>query len=230
MDRKKIYKFKSQIENIINLTPSVKHLTISVPKDFDFYPGQFVSLILNKDGKEIRRPYSIASRPSKKSIDLCIKIVPNGLITTLIDSLKIGDEIDVLGPMGTFIIKDSSKDLIFISTGTGIGPFKSMINYLLENNFKNKITLLTGYRYGEDVLYESEFKELEKQSKNFFYHRILSKSEKEENGYVQKLVEKKLSLDSHYYICGLREMVNSVKELLENNKIPKENVFFERYD
>lgn len=230
MERKKILRFKSKILDIINLTSSVKHLTFSVLEGFDFYPGQFISLILNKDNREIRRPYSIASKPSKKSIDLCIKIVQNGLVTPLIDDLKRGDEIEVLGPMGEFIVKDFSKNLIFISTGTGIGPFRSIINHLLENDFKNKITLLTGYRTEEEVLYESEFKQLEKQFKNFFYRRILSRSEKEENGYVQKLVEKNLFLSSHYYICGLKEMVNSVKGLLENNKIPKENIFFEKYD
>lgn len=230
MERKKILRFRSKVLDVINLTSSVKHLTFSVPEEFNFYPGQFISIILSKEGKEIRRPYSIASQPSKKSVDLCIKIIKNGLLTPLIDSLKIGDEIEVLGPMGNFIIKDFSKDLIFISTGTGIGPFRSVINNLLENNFKNKIILLTGYRIEEDVLYESEFKELEKKFKNFFYYRILSRSEKEENGYVQKLVEKNLNSENHYYICGLKEMVNSVKEILENNKIPKENIFFEKYD
>ena len=232
MERKKVFRFKSKIIKKINLTSNVKNLTLSVPKEFDFYPGQFVSLILNKDGKEIRRPYSISSPPyknqSENSLDICIKIIPNGLATPLIDSLKIGDEIDVLGPMGTFIINDSLNDLVFISTGTGIGPFKSMINYLLKNNFQNKIVLLTGYRYKEDVLYDKEFKELEKKHDNFTYHTILSKES--ENDYVQNLVEKNINKNYHYYICGLKEMVNSVKELLEQKGIHKENVFFERYD
>ena len=230
MERKKILRFRSKILDVINLTSSVKHLTFPVLEEFDFYPGQFISLILNKDGREIKRPYSIASQPSRKSMDLCIKIVQNGLVTPLIDGLKKGDEIEVLGPMGDLIVKDFSKHLIFISTGTGIGPFRSIINYLLENSFKNKITLLTGYRTEEEVLYESEFKELEKKFMNFFYHRILSRSEKEENGYVQKLVEKNLFLNSHYYICGLKGMVNSVKDLLSEKGIPKENIFFEKYD
>lgn len=230
MERKKILRFKSKVLDVTNLTLSVKHLTFSVPEEFDFYPGQFISIILSKDGKEIRRPYSIASQPSKKSVDVCIKIIQNGLLTPLIDGLKKGDKIEVLGPMGEFIIKDFSKNLVFISTGTGIGPFRSMIHSLLENKFKNKITLLTGYRTEEDVLYEPEFKELEKKFKNFFYHRILSRSEKEEKGYVQKLVEKNIDNDYHYYICGLKEMVNSVKELLVEKGISKENIFFEKYD
>ena len=238
MERKKILRFRSKILDVVNLNRSVKHLTFSVPEEFDFYPGQFISLILNKEGREIRRPYSIASQPSKKSLDLCIKIVQNGLASPLIDNLKKEDEIEVLGPMGDFVVKDFSKDLVFISTGTGIGPFRAIINHLLETNFKNKITLLTGYRDKEDVLYESEFNDFKLINPNFSYHTILSKSNKDEtdklknsdNGYVQNLVKRYLDNNNHYYICGLKEMVNSVKELLLDKGIPKENIFFERYD
>lgn len=230
MERKKILKFKSKVLNIENLTQNVKHLTLSIPNEFDFYPGQFISIILNFKDRIIKRPYSIASKPNKNFIDVCIKIVEGGLASPLIDSLKVDEEIELLGPMGDFIVKDHSKDIILISTGTGIGPFRSMIYNLLENNFKNKITLITGYKYEEDVLYENEFLEIEKKFQNFSYKRILSRSNKEENGYVQKLVEKNLNTQGHYYICGLKEMVNSVRELLEKLGIPKENVFFEKYD
>ena len=231
MERKKIHRFKSKILDIIYVCKDTKHLTISTPNDFDFYPGQFISIFLNKDGREIRRPYSIASKPTPNSLELCIEILPNGLGTPIIDKFEVGEEIDVMGPMGGFIIKEqsASKDLILISTGTGITPFRSMIHHLLENNFQNKITLITGYRYDEDVLYEEEFKKLEKKHENFSYYRILSR-EGEEKGHVQILIEKIFDEKADYYICGLKEMVNSVKDLLLEKGIPKENVFFEKYD
>ena len=169
MERKKVHKFKSKILEITSLCKNTKHLTISTPDDFDFYPGQFISIFLNKEGREIRRPYSIASNPTPNSLELCIEILPNGLGTPIIDKFKVGDEINILGPMGGFILKENSlnKGLILISTGTGITPFRSMINHLLENNFKNKLTLITGYKHNEDILYEEEFKKLEKKHNNF---------------------------------------------------------------
>ena len=165
-------------------------------------------------------------------MDLCIKIVPNGELTPLIDKLKKGDGLEVFGPMGVFVIKEHSmnKPIVFVSTGTGISPFRSMIEYLLENNFKNKIILLTGYKYRKDILYKDEFIKLEKNHKNFSYDRILSRSEKEEKGHVQKLIEKNFIQEADYYICGLKEMVFSVKDLLMEKGIPKENIFFERYN
>ena len=93
MERKIVHRFNSKVLETINLTSNVKNLTVSVPENFDFYPGQFISLILNRDGKEIRRPYSISSKPGINSVDLCIKIVSNGLITPIINNLKKGDKI-----------------------------------------------------------------------------------------------------------------------------------------
>jgi len=228
MEGKKIQKFESEILKINQITDSVKHITISTPDEFEFYPGQFISLLIKNGEKDVRRPYSIASKPSKKTLELCIKIIPGGEFTPLINNLNEGDKINILGPMGDFIIKDDSKPLTFISTGTGISPFRSMINHLLHGGNKNQLTLITGYRYEKNILYESEFKELESKHPNFSYHRILSR-DGDETGYVQDLITQNLNPESNYYICGLKEMVLGTKELLIEKGIPKENIFIERY-
>ena len=231
MERKKILRFKTKIKEIVPLAPNVKNFVISAD-NFDFYPGQYVSIILKKGEGDVRRPYSIASKPGSGSLEFCIKIIPGGLITPLLDQLDAGSEVEILGPLGDFTLKEDSmdKDLVFVSSGTGIGPFRSMINYLLKNDFKKKVTLITGYRYEEDTLYEDEFLELEKKHENFSYHRILSKPNSGEGGYVQNLVEKNLDSGANYYICGLKEMINSVKDLLLDKGIPEDNIFFEKYD
>ena len=160
-------KFESGILEIIELSPSVKHLKIWVSEDFKFIPGQYISFIMEKDNKKLRRPYSISSSPSEKGyVDLCIKIVENGLASEMINEMQVNDKIDVLGPLGDFTLKNKDKDLIFISSGSGIGPFRSMIKDLLENNFKYKITLLTGYRSEEDILYDNEFLQLSEKHEN----------------------------------------------------------------
>ena len=233
LPRKKLLKFKSKIIETKYITDNTKHLIISIPEEFDFYSGQFISLIFYINGEEIRRPYSIASNPKPYELDLCIKILANGRISPIIDSLKIGDEIEAMGPMGNFYIFEEylNKNLILISTGTGVAPFRSIVNYLLENNFKNKLKLITGYRHKKDILYEEEFRNLEEKNKNFSYHRILSQyGEENERGYVQKLINNNLDSNAHYYICGLKEMINSVKDFLIEKGISKDNILFEKYD
>ena len=65
MNKKQI-KFESEILDVIELTKNVKHLKLSVPNEFDFIPGQYISIILDK---KIRRPYSIASPNNKNYSD-----------------------------------------------------------------------------------------------------------------------------------------------------------------
>jgi len=230
-ERKKLHKFDSEVLKVKDISQDTKHITITVPKEFDFYPGQFISLILNIGNEELRRPYSIASKPKKGELELCIKILPGGKATPTLGKLKTGDRVKAMGPMGTFFIQDQSlaKPIIFISTGTGVAPFRSIITHLLEHNFEKPIILVTGYRFEANVLYEQAFRDLEAKYPNFKYHRICSR-EGERKGYVQILIDENFKEDADYYICGLKDMVNSVTNYLEEKGIPEENIFFEKYD
>ena len=230
IEKPKPEKFESEIILADFLSEDVKHIILSVPNEFKFIPGQYVSVILEKDDKNIRRPYSICSYPNHaNNIELCIKIVENGLATPLIKELKIGNKLEVLGPLGEFIINDESKDkdIVFISSGTGIGPFKSMIPWILKSKFKNKITLIAGYR--EIPLYDKEFKDLEKKFPNFVYKVALSSEGKR----VQDVLNENsndLDKKAHYYLCGLKEMINSVRGLLVDNRVEMSSIFSEKYD
>ena len=212
-------KFESELLEIKDLTKDVKHFVFSTSENFTFEAGQFVNIAIDK----VRRPYSIASSPEKDNIELCVKLVENGQFTPKLFKLNEGDKIQVIGPMGHFKIKDTKKDLVFISTGTGVTPFRSM---LLNNKFKNKITLIAGYKHQEDELYGEEFRKLEKINTNFEYLVVFSREK--EHHHVQDVLKDYNQKKTDYYICGLKEMVFSVKEMLEENKI--QDIFFERYD
>ena len=236
---KKPEKFQSEVINIIQLTNNVKHFTISVPKDFNFIPGQYISIIKDNpnDGIKLRRPYSIVSKVNSNihynSIDLCIKILENGNITLILNKLKKGDKIECLGPLGNFNISEDSlsKNIIFISTGVGIAPFMSMIPFILEkSDKKNKITLITGYKTNKDVLYEKELNSLEKTHTNFKYYKILSESDTGNGGRVQKLVEEHFDKNADYYICGLKDMISSVRLLIIKKGVLGKNIYSEKYD
>ena len=233
MEKTKFSIFKSKITDIVQLTENVKHFRISVQNDFSFIPGQYISIIMDNPDRKIklRRPYSIVStnKEAKKGyIELCIKILEKGNITPLLDKLKVGDEIECLGPLGEFKISEESKNknIIFISTGVGIATFMSMIPYLLEKDKKNKITLLTGYKNKEKILYDNYFNNLEKIHKNFNYYIALSKKKIR----VQSLAEKYFDKNADYYLCGLKDMVSSVNMLLLKKSIPGKNIFIEKYD
>ena len=198
-------KFESSILEVIELSPTVKQLKIWVPQDFNFKAGQYISLIL-----------------------------PEGKLTPIIDDYHEGHNLEFLGPLGEFTITNKEQDLIFISSGSGIGPFRSMIHELLENNFKHKITLITGYRSEEDLLYHNEFTQLAEENPNFTYSSILSQpSPLYENkiGYVQDLIKDfQVPKEANYYICGLNNMITSARALLVKKGVEMKNIYSEKYD
>jgi len=215
-------KFKTKVIKNDYLTEDVKHLVLKKPKGFEFISGQYLSIILDNKERKIRRAYSIASSPKNKTLEFCIKIIPEGLATPLIKNLTPKQEIEILGPMGDFIIHNKDKNIIFISTGTGVGPFRSMIINLLENEFKKKITLIAGYR--KNILYDSEFKKLTKKYSNFHYELAISSQGKRVQNIL--IIDKK----ADYYLCGLSPMINSVRAILTKKSVPMKNIFSEKYD
>ena len=229
--------FGSQVLEVKNLNDSVKSLKLSVPNGFEFTPGQYLSLSMDIEGKKIRIPYSIASIPNrKKFIEFCIKINKGSKSSEYISSLKKDDEIELFGPGGKFVVDKISKkrDLVFISTGTGIAPFRSMITQLLKKGFGNQILLLKGFRNEEEVLFDNDFNELRKRYKNFGFYNILSKpkDKKYENkGYVQDFIDKFISkdFDGDFYLCGLNVMIESVKDILIKRGISERKIFYEKY-
>ncbi|MBI3316903.1 MAG: FAD-dependent oxidoreductase [Candidatus Omnitrophica bacterium] len=203
---------------------------------FDFDAGQFVNILVEKDAKTIKRPYSIASPPSWKGfIDLCWKRVDGGLVTNLLWDYKKGDKLTIQGPLGRFTAhKPLPKAIIFISTGTGIAPFRSIFHELLREGTACEIWNIFGNRYDEDILYQKEFEELAGKHKNF--HNIFTisrpKTWKGEKDYVQFMLKKYISnpADKHIYICGLTNMIQEVQKTALEIGFTKEQIFFEKYD
>lgn len=229
-----IQKIQSKILEINSLSKDTKQFVISVPKEFKFKPGQYVLLEIEIENQIQRRAYSIAAAPNNnKKIELCIKKVLEKGFTNELFKLRVGKRINLIGPVGKFFIDEKPKeDLTFISVGTGIAPFKSMIEHLLkELNFKKSITLIHGYRHDEDILYKDFFSKLAKKFPNFRQKIILSKPSKKYHlqGHVQDFLEKPKSKNK-YYICGMKEMIAQVSEELNSLGVKSENIFFEKYD
>ncbi len=219
-------------EKIIN--SETKALDFSVPPEFNFKSGQYVMMAFYKDDKRILRSYSIFSAPFEEGkISIYFKKVDGGYASTFLHNMKIGDEIEMKGPLGNFVVEDFSKDIFLISTGTGFGPFMSVVKDLLNSNFEKKIFLVRGYRHEEDRVSLEELRKMK--GKNFEFHDVLSQP-KDKNyelkGHVQDFLVKLIpkNFGGHFYICGLNEMVSSVRTLLNGLGISDERIFFERYD
>jgi len=223
------------------LSDYTRHLEFEVeaaPR-FGFVPGQWISLRQSKpDGEEITRAYSIASPPDGKRFALCLNRVQDGFMSNYLCDLEEGAEIRGQGPFGNFILRPPLRDTLFIATGTGVAPYRAMLQWLLadpERHQNERFWLLFGSRYESDLYYHDEFLQLAAAHANFSYLPTLSRAGaawRGLRGYVQAHVPGIVGdrTDIHAYICGLDKMVSANRELLKSLGWDRKSILYEKYD
>lgn len=225
------------VDRVDNLTPRTKGfiLRFGEGKNMSFKAGQFVQVFIPHENSERRTSYSIASPPQfTSSFELCVAIVESGVSTSYLDTLKAGNTIKVMGPLGRFTLPEPPpRDIVFVATGSGIAPFRSMINDLLHKQIPQTIYLLFGNRFEEDIIYRKEWEELAQKHPNFKVLFTLSRGEwSGTRGYVQDCIQNFAPepAGKDFYICGLVKMIEAVTQKLTSLGVPQTQIHFERYD
>jgi len=225
------------------LSDRTKHLEFVVDEleRFEFTPGQFVSVKEPRpDGKQITRAYSIASPPrGDNTFDLCLNRVDEGFMSNYLCDIEVGTTVHFHGAHGHFVLRPEPKDSVFIATGTGIAPFRGMVQWLFADESRHKgreFWLVYGTRYEHDTYYRHEFEAIAKKHPNFHYTITLSRGDetwKGARGYVQDHVKEIVGQrkDMEVYICGLNAMVSANRKLLkEDLGWDRKQIVYERYD
>jgi ferredoxin-NADP reductase len=234
--------FTARLVGSVALSELTKHLEFEiqgVPR-FGFVAGQWLSFKTNKpDGEEITRAYSIASPPSDDNrFALCLNRVQDGFMSNFLCDMREGEEIHCQGPFGDFILRPPMRDTIFIATGTGVAPFRSMLHWLLSNETRHQgkqLCLIFGNRTEKDIYYHAEFLKLARGHANLHYLPTLSRGAPEWQGlrgYVQEHVSAMAQgrTDMHAYICGLDKMVQANRDLLKSLGWDRKSILYEKYD
>jgi ferredoxin-NADP reductase len=227
---------KARLVQAREIAPNTRHFEFESPEwKAAFVPGQFLSLTATIGEDDITRAYSIVSPPDGHSFALCANLVQDGHLSPFLFSLNPGDEIDFKGPYGAFILRRPVSDSLFVATGTGIAPFRSMLIANLAAHPDRCFTLIFGVRYEHGLLYHDELSRLAENHPNFDYRPTLTRPPGHWTGRVGRVQQPTIEAlgdrrDMDVYICGLREMVDDMRAKLKELGLDRKRIIYEKYD
>lgn len=235
------------INEIIQETPSSVSLIFSIPvnlkPNFNFIPGQYITLKANIKGEEVRRAYSISSSPKEQNIKVSVKKIANGSFSVYANTqLKVGDQIEALFPEGKFQLKtnpSNSKNYMAFAAGSGITPIMAMIKTVLIEEPNSNFVLIYGNKNSSETMFFKELLELQTVNpKRLFLEFVYSQenSKGAHSGRINKntvnfAIKDKfsdLNFDS-FYLCGPESMIETVQEVLADNNVNKNSIHYELF-
>ena len=223
----------SKIKVLEKIADDVLKVVLRIPpsSNFNFNSGQYVNIIKGN----LTRSYSIANcSDHKNELEFFIKNYENGLMSEyFFNEAKVEDLLRMEGPIGTFFLRDSNlENVIFLATGTGVAPIKSIIEGMEKSHeqYKNRnLWVIVGARYREDLFWEPNSEIL-----NIKYIPVLSRQVNDwngEKGYVQDIaLKQEINLENtQVYACGSTNMINSARELFLTNNLEENNFFSDAF-
>lgn len=240
--------YETRVSEKYYLTENEKFLLVKLelvkPNRIEFDAGQYVSIKINEQGE--RRSYSIASTPDvNHAITLVAEIIENGKGSEFLGNIPVGAEVEVMGPLGRFTVPQCHSDTckrLFVATGSGIVPIKSMIEDLLINRkVTTPIRLHWGMRSESDLFWFDNFERLTEEHPNFVFDQVLSKPSEEWSlctGHVQDCLGRDFTSEGSVqvlsegweaYICGHPERVESISQKLVEMGMDESKINHEKF-
>jgi ring-1,2-phenylacetyl-CoA epoxidase subunit PaaE len=241
-------KFKAlKVTEVRKETASAVSILFDVPEDlkesYAFLPGQYITLKLNIEGKEIRRSYSICSAPYENELRVAVKAVANGVFSNYaLNTLKAGDTLEVAAPEGKFSIASATshqRNYMAFAAGSGITPVISMVKDVLFKELHSTFVLVYGNKTSGDVIFNNEIEQLQKKYPNrltvqLVYSQKISEGAilgRIDKGVVNHLLKTRFKDTDFYgfYLCGPETMIETVTETIKENNEPGSKIHFELF-
>ncbi|MDU0355396.1 ferredoxin--NADP reductase [Paraglaciecola aquimarina] len=195
-----------------------------------FKAGQFTKFGLEQDGKLISRPYSLVNGPNDDELEIIAVPVAKGSLSPKLHQLQIGDPLKVMAPATGFLVLDEvpkSRDLWLMATGTGVGPFLSILaSQQVWQEYEN-IILVYAARYEHDLAYSQLINTWSTHyASQFHFVPIVSRETKagKLSGHIPNLlksrcIQQQVGVDIHpahsqIMLCGNPEMLKDATQTL----------------
>ena len=211
--------------------------------EFAFKAGQHLTLRTEMNGEDLRRNYSVCAAPHENEIRIAVKQMPGGRFSSWAnEALKEGVEIEVLPPLGRFVLPEGTCAPYYVALagGAGITPVLSILKTILKEDPGSRFTLLYGNRDSASIMFLEELAGLKNRYLDRFevYHFLENEAEEVElfNGRLDaaKCAEVFSSLvdatvADAFFICGPGPMMDAAEESLKAKGVAPEKIFIERF-
>jgi CDP-4-dehydro-6-deoxyglucose reductase len=234
-----IRKLPARVNKIDRVTDDVAVLYLKLPatERFMFLPGQYLDILL-KDGT--RRSFSMGNAPhDDEFVQLHVRHVPGGAFTGhVFGAMKERDIVRFEAPFGTFYLRDDSpKPMVFVASGTGFAPIKSIIDNAFKRGIDRPMTLYWGGRRPKDLYMSSLAEQWAAEHGNLEFIPVISDALPEDQwsgrtGFVHRAVMQDFpDLSGHQvYACGVPIMVDSAKkDFVAQCRLPEEEFFADSF-
>lgn len=207
-----------------------------------FLPGQYIRMVLsiaNPDERGNSRLFTIASSPLENEFIMITTKIIQSTFKKRLAEVKVGEEVQFLGPMGGFILREEEKNSrVFLAGGIGLTPFHSMIKYASLKHLAIPIVLIVSFSTTKDVFWYEEFQNIADNNPNIkviytiTHLQDLAGNWQGETGRISEQLIKKYVTDimmQTYYIAGPPAMVCAIEEMVETMSVPTNKIIIENF-
>lgn len=237
-----------QVQDIYKETRDCSVVTFQIPQnlinEFQYKPGQHLTLKTMINGQDVRRSYSLCSSPVENKWQVAIKKINGGLFSTFAnDNLQKGDSLEIMAPSGKFNVEvntENAKNYIAFAAGSGITPILSIIKTHLAQEPKSTFKLFYLNRSVKSIIFKEEIEQLKNRYFGRFeiFHFLTKEHRFSElfNGRFTKekmkvLTEKIIDVPTvdECFICGPEEMIYLLRDELNEAGLDKDKIHYELF-
>jgi Na+-transporting NADH:ubiquinone oxidoreductase subunit F len=235
--------YLSRVTAIREPAPEMREVELELldPPRMGFLAGQYVQVLRpgsEKDPHPVYRAYSMASPPSRETrlVLLFARVLEGEITSWVFNRLRIGDNITLNGPFGTFRLQESARQIILVAGGSGIAPMRSMLAEMAEKGISRRCMLFFSARTAEDLVYRDEMRGLEQTLPGFAYIPVLSRPAPadrwagETGGLPAALMRLLPGLNEHEaYLCGGPGLIGASISVLKAKGLSDERILFDKF-
>lgn len=227
--------FVGEITELDRLSESTVKFAVKLDgrENLAFLPGQYMNIA--PPNADYHRSYSFSSGNNDDICTFLVKFTPGGKMTTyLTEEAKVGDKLNLTGPMGSFFLRDAEKPVLLLAGGTGLAPILSILDKLAENGHDKPVRLIYGATFNHDIVEVDRINSYKDKLADFDWFTVVSAEDEEHDrkGFVTNHMDPTEHLhdgDADVYLCGPPPMVEAVRVHLNDLDNPPANFYYEKF-